>query len=172
MEHQSSVIVGMAAGFVVALLLVALLLKKKVLDITFDERQERARGKAFQCGFITLVVCQLLYGLTDTLFGRWCDALTGAVLCVAVALGVFAAVCIQRDAYLSLKERPKSILSTIAILMLANLFFGGMQATEGKLVENGVLTFRACNLIAAALLAVILVMYLGKYLKDRKGEAE
>lgn len=172
MTHSAGMIAGLLMGLAAGILMVSLLFRKKVLDMTFDERQERARGKAFQYGFFTLVICLVLYGLTDVLIGRWCDTLAGVTLCIAVALVVFAAVCIQRDAYLSLKERPKSVLSALAALTLLNLFFGGMQAASGKLVENGVLTFRACNLIAGALLVAILVMYLGKCLQDRGREME
>ena len=56
------------------------LFKKKVLDMHFDERQERARGKAFQYGFFTLLIAAYAYGISDVLLGRWCDVLTGVYM--------------------------------------------------------------------------------------------
>ena len=172
MEHQLGLLVGLAAGLAAGLALVALLLKKRVIDMTFDERQERARGRAFQWGFSTLAVLSVLYGLTDTLVGRWCDTLAGVTLCVLAALVVFAAVCIRNDAYLSLKERPGTVTSLLAVLALVNLAYGGVILAGGRVVEGGVLTFRVCNLAAGAAIAAILLLYIGKRLADRREEAE
>ena len=41
---------GLSVGIIAGLFVVALLFKKKVLDMHFDERQELARGTAFQYG--------------------------------------------------------------------------------------------------------------------------
>ena len=102
MEHSLGYIVGIVVGILVGVGIVALLFKLKVMDLTFDERQERARGQAYKYGFWTLLTCLLLYGFSDMVLGRWCDVLVGAMLCIAAALMVFASVCIVKDAYLSL----------------------------------------------------------------------
>ena len=46
MEHSLGYIVGIVVGILVGVGIVALLFKLKVMDLTFDERQERARGQA------------------------------------------------------------------------------------------------------------------------------
>jgi len=162
------VIVGLAVGGV----FVALLFKKRVLDCTFDERQERARGQAFKYGFFTLAVAVVVYGAAEQFIGRWCEPLAGAMLCVCAGVGVFAAICILKDAYISLKEKPRKVMTLFAVLSVVNLGFGGVVWADGSLVENGVLTFRAVNPIVGLLTLVILVVYLVNYVLRNRGEAE
>ena len=171
--YHMGVAVGLTAGIIAGLVFVALLFRKKILDMHFDERQERARGKAFQYGFFTLLASTYAYGISDVLFGRWCDVLTGVTLCVAAGLCVFAVTCILKDAYLSLREKPRTVMTMFALLSAVNLGFGGMYAVSGGLVENGVLTFRAVNPIIGFTTLVILIVYIVNYLLDsREEEAE
>lgn len=171
--HHAGVFVGLTAGLLAGLAFVMFLFKKKVLDTHFDERQERARGKAFQYGFFTLLIAAYAYGISDVLLGRWCDVLTGVTLCIALALCVFAVTCILKDAYLSLREKPRTVMTMFALLSTINLGFGGMYALSGDLVEDGVLTFRAVNPIIGAAILVILIVYIVNYLlRPRDEEAE
>ena len=171
--HHAGVFVGLAAGLLAGLAFIMSLFKKKILDMHFDERQERARGKAFQYGFFTLLVAAYAYGVSDVLLGRWCDVLTGVTLCIALALCVFAVTCILKDAYLSLREKPRTVMTMFALLSTINLGFGGMYALSGDLVEDGVLTFRAVNPIIGAAVLVILIVYIVNYLlRPRDEEAE
>ena len=171
--HHAGVFVGLAAGLLAGIAFIMSLFKKKVLDMHFDERQERARGKAFQYGFFTLLIAAYAYGISDVLLGRWCDVLTGVTLCIALALCVFAVTCILKDAYLSLREKPRTVMTMFALLSTINLGFGGMYALSGDLVEDGVLTFRAVNPIIGAAILVILIVYIVNYLlRPRDEEAE
>ena len=171
--HHAGVFVGLAAGLLAGLAFIMSLFKKKVLDMHFDERQERARGKAFQYGFFTLLIAAYAYGISDVLLGRWCDVLTGVTLCIALALCVFAVTCILKDAYLSLREKPRTVMTMFALLAAINLGFGAMYAVSGDLVEDGVLTFRAVNPIIGAAVLVILIVYIVNYLlRPRDEEAE
>ena len=98
---------GALAGLAVAVILIGVLIRARVLDMTFDERQERARGTAYKYAFIATLVTAALYGGSELLLGRWCDAMTGAVLCFCVGGGVFASTCIVKGAYVSLREKPR-----------------------------------------------------------------
>ena len=171
--YRTGVFVGLMAGLLAGIAFIMFLFKKKVLDMHFDERQERARGKAFQYGFFTLLIAAYAYGISDVLLGRWCDVLTGVTLCIALALCVFAVTCILKDAYLSLREKPRTVMTMFALLSTINLGFGGMYALSGDLVEDGVLTFRAVNPIIGAAILVILIVYIVNYLlRPRDEEAE
>ena len=171
MDHyHAGAALGVGVGILAGLFVLALLFKKKVLDMHFDERQERARGKAFQYGFFTLLASTYAYGISDVMFGRWCDVLTGVTLCVAAGLCVFAVTCILKDAYLSLREKPRTVMTMFALLSAVNLGFGGMYAVSGGLVENGVLTFRAVNPIIGFTTLVILIVYIVNYLLDSREE--
>lgn len=174
MDHyHTGVALGITVGILAGLFVVALLFKKKVLDMHFDERQERARGKAFQYGFFTLLIAVYAYGVSDVMFGKWCDVLTGVTLCVAAGLCVFAVTCILKDAYLSLREKPRTVMTMFALLSLLNLGIGGRHAWSGELVEDGVLTFRAVNPIIGFATLVILIVYIVNHLlRSREEEAE
>lgn len=172
-SYHMGVVFGILVGVIAAAALLAFLFKKKVLDMHFDERQELARGKAFQYGFFTLMIAAYVYGTSDVIFGRWCDVLTGVTICIAAGICVFAVTCILKDAYLSLREKPRTVMTMFALLTAVNLGFGAMYAYSGDLVEDGVLTFRAVNPIIGFATLVILVVYIVNHLlRCREEEAE
>lgn len=156
MEHTVGYGLGLMAGILAGVGIVALLLRLRVLDRTFDERQELARGKAYRYGFWTLAAALAAYGLSELALGRWCDALAGGMLCLAPALTVFAVACIRSDAYLSLRERPKQILTVLALVAALNLVIGTVNLLEGRAVTGGVLRLEAVNLICAIMCLIVL----------------
>lgn len=165
-------VLGLIVGLAVGTSVVVLLFRKKVLDMTFDERQERARGKAFQYAFFTLAGCIVVYGLLDSVGFRWCDTLTGCIICLCMGLTVFAITCILNDAYLSLKEQPGKVMTTLVVIGFANLVIGATYLMHGKLVEDGILTIRAVNLICGIMVLVVLVVYAVNCLLAQREEAE
>ena len=176
MDHSLGYNFGLLAGVLVGALvgvgIVALLFKLKVMDLTFDERQERARGQAYKYGFWTLMTCLLLYGFSDMVLGRWCDVITGVMLCLAGALVVFASVCIVKDAYLSLKEKPRKIMTLLAVVSVLNLAIGIMNWKNGRVVQDGILTFGAANGICGIMVLVILAVYVVNHLLAKREDAE
>ena len=172
MEHSVGYLFGLVVGVLVGVGIIALLFKLKVMDLTFDERQERARGQAYKYGFWTLLSCLLLYGFSDQIFGRWCDVLVGAMLCIAAALMVFASVCIVKDAYLSLKEKPRTIMILLTVVGSLNLAIGIMNWKNGRVVQDGILTFGAANGICGIMVLVILAVYVVNHLLAKREDAE
>ena len=176
MEHSLGynlgMLVGVLAGALVGVGIIALLFKLKVMDLTFDERQERARGQAYKYGFWTLVICLLLYGFSDMVLGRWCDVITGVMLCVAVAMVVFASVCIVKDAYLSLKEKPRQVMTLLTVISILNLGIGFMNWKHGQVVKDGVLSYSAVNGICGVMILTILVVYVVNYLLAKREAGE
>ena len=170
--YNFDMLAGVLVGALVGVGIVALLFKLKVMDLTFDERQERARGQAYKYGFWTLLTCLLLYGFSDMVLGRWCDVITGVMLCAAAALIVFGSVCIVKDAYLSLKEQPRAVLTMLTIVAALNLAIGVMNWKGGRVVKDGVLTYGAVNGICGFMVLVILVVYLVNYLLAKREAGE
>lgn len=171
MYDHAGLMAGLLAGILVGLGMVALLFKKKVLSMEFDERQERARGKAFQYGFITLMVSLYVYGVSEMALGRWCDSLAGTTLCISAGVCAVAVTCILKDAYLSLREKPRQVMTLFTLTAAVNLGIGGIYLWSGKLVEDGILTYRAVNLILGLMVLVILVVYIVNFLlRDREEE--
>ena len=169
-EERIGIAVGLTVGLALGLLVLAALFRKKILDFTFDERQERARGVAFKYGFFTLMGSVFVYGASELAVGRWCEALTGGCLCIAVGTVVFAITCILKDAYLGLRERPRLVMTMFVLLSLVNLGLGAVQAANGNLVEDGILTFRVINLVVGAITLVILIIYIVNFLLYRREE--
>ncbi len=170
--YHAGLMFGLLTGMVIGIAVLVVLFKKKVLNMEFDERQERARGKAALYGFVTLLVVLYLYGISEIALGRWCDALAGVTLCIAAGIGVFAVTCILKDAYLSLKEKPRQVMTMFALISIANLALGGMYLWSGVLVEDGVLTFRAVNPVLGLTTLVILIVYIVNFLLRDREEAE
>lgn len=171
-EKQLGIAVGLAAGIAVGVLVVVLLFKKRILDCTFDERQERARGMAFKYGFFTLMFAVILYGMLDMVLGPWCDAMAGATLCMCAGILVFAVTCIVKDAYLSLKEKPRYVMTLFTVMSAVNILLGVTHIWDGDMVENGVLTFRCTNLAVGIMTTVVLAVYIVNFLLKRDEETE
>ena len=136
----------------------------------YDERQVLARGRAFMWGFFTLMICLMVYGMLDMLIDRWCDTLTGCIICICAALLVFASICIKQDAFAGIGRNRKRNQTVLLVLTLANLFFGARSLMEGDVVVDGLLTFRSVSLIVGAMMGVVLLMYWLHGLRDRGAE--
>ncbi len=136
----------------------------------YDERQVLARGRAFMWGFFTLMICLMVYGMMDMLIGRWCDTLTGCIICICAALLVFASICIKQDAFAGIGRNRKRNQTVLLVLTLANLLFGAGNLMEGEIVVDGLLTFRSVSLIVGVMTGVVLLMYWLHGLRDRGTE--
>ena len=170
--YNFGLLTGVLVGALVGLGMIALLFRLKIMDLTFDERQERARGQAYKYGFWTLMTCLLLYGFSDMVLGRWCDVIVGVMLCAGVALVMFASVCIVKDAYLSLKEKPRTIMILLTVVGSLNLAIGIMNWKNGRVVQDGILTFGAANGICGIMVLVILAVYVVNHLLAKREDAE
>lgn len=170
--YHTGLLFGLLCGLFVGFLVLVVLFKKKVLSMEFDERQELARGKAATYGFFTLMISLYVYAVSEMVFGRWCDAMAGVTLCIAVAISVFAIACILKDAYLSLKEKPRQIMTMFTIIAVLNLGLGGAYLFSGDLVEDRILTFRAVNPVVGLMTLVVLIVYIVNFLLRGREEAE
>lgn len=170
MEYRLGLVLGLAAGIGAGVLVIVLLFKKRILSCAFDERQERARGVAFKYGFFALMFAIILYGMLDMVLGRWCDAMAGASLCLCVGITVFAVTCILKDAYLSLRENPRYIMTLFAFMSVINIAFGAVHILDGDMVENGILTFRCTNLVVGLMITVVLAVYIVNFLLSRRDQ--
>ncbi len=137
----------------------------------YDERQILARGRAFMWGFFSLMICLMVYGLTDMLIEPWCDTLTGCIICICVSLIVFAVICIRQDAFAGIGQKRKRNLTVLLVLTAANLLFGVSHIIDGDLLRDGLLSFRSVSLIVGATTGLVLLVYWFHGLRDR-GETE
>lgn len=140
MNHNIYYYAGVICGLLVGVLIVAVtyaLKKKNHTACEFDERQELMRGKAFQYGFIAMLIYLLGYSAFADITGfSWGDNLTSGVIAVLVGVGVFAAACIWKDAYFALQEKAKSFILLDLVLMIVNFINGYNQLTNPEHETN------------------------------------
>lgn len=170
-SSQIALTLGLTAGLVLGLFIVVLLFRVKVLDMRFDERQERARGVAFQYAFYTLTACVLILGCVDLAY-HWCDALVSGILSVCVACTVLAVTAIRHDAYLGLYERPRRVMTLFAVIAAVNLVLGVSHVLDGSAVVDGVVTFWITNLLLGLMLTVVLAVYVLRCLQGQGTEED
>lgn len=171
-------IAGIVTGIVVAVLLVVLMgvLFRKQGGVGFgrakyDERQQLARGKAFQAGFITVLIYELLYAVGDLLGLRWTVHFTGVMIGIFLGIAVFGVVAICKDAYLSLNDTSGGMVLW-AIIILSNGVCVADQIAHRELVQNGLLTANWLNALCGGLFVVILVAQLLHSARARREEME
>lgn len=172
-------VVGVITGVVVALVLAALVgvLFRKRGNVGFgrakyDERQQFARGKAFQAGFITVLIYELLYALGDLLGLRWTVHFTGVMIGLFLGVAVFGVVAICKDAYLSLNEKPQGWIAMWVIVIVANGASVADQIAHRELIRDGMLTANWLNALCGGLFVVILVSQLLHSARARREEME
>lgn len=172
-------IAGIVTGIAVAVLLVVLMavLFRKQGGMGFgraryDERQQLARGKAFQAGFFTVLIYELLYAFGDLMGLRWTVHFTGVMIGLFLGVAVFGAVAICKDAYLSLNEKPRGWMVLWAIIILANGACVANQIAHRELIRDGMLTADWLNALCGGLFVVILVAQLLHSARVRREEME
>ena len=172
MEHSF----GWIAGFVVGLLLVAVVMfifnRKAHTDGArkprFDERQELVRGRGYKYAFFALLVYLVAYGVIGY---TWFAPLAGAFLGLVIGVGVYACYTIWQDAYFALNEKRRMYILLDALIFAINAAAGVSNILQGRVMENGVVTGGgSLNLMCAVLFLVVLVALLCKEIASRREE--
>ena len=160
---------GVVVGILVAVILTRLLRGRWAFFCAkknYDERQYRARGKAFRDGFWTLLGCEVLGALVI----RWNDwALTAEITILLgcfLGLTVFLVSCIFRDAYLGIHDRWGRWTVAMVVLGVLNLWLGLLPGLEGN--EIHWLNF-FCGLLC---LVGVIALLLKAGLDRREGDGE
>lgn len=161
---------GILCGLIVGVVVIVIRRRKSGrVMCEFDERQELARGKAFQYGFYALLLYLLFYGLVEDMTGvYWGKGMTGVALGICIGVGVFAAVSIWNDAYFSLWERPKRFIVLFSVVMVSNLYLGISHLQEPEQSPN----YGYINLFLGITFLEILLVMGAKALKNRRESEE
>ena len=169
MEHNKSYLYGILAGVitgVVILAVFALMRKRKSGKCReeFDERQEIARGKAFQYGFIAFLIFQLGYGIAEEIFEvSMGSGLESVLPGICVGMGVFGTFSIWKEAYFGLSEKAGRFIILFAVITVGNMICGINWILEPD--RHG-----AGNLWLGVLFLVLLVSMGIRELKNRREE--
>lgn len=158
MAHSPAYILGILCGALVGALVLVFVRRRLYgkafgsTKETYDERQLLARGEAYKAAFFTAMGWMIVSALFRDLLETGVQMTMG----ICLSVGVFAIVCIQKDAYLSLRDKPMTALRWFLFLSLFNLVPFAINMVQGKaLIENGVVTWYATNLVVALLLIAV-----------------
>lgn len=145
-EYSISYLLGIIAGVLVGLLVAAVILKvtKKNgrIKSEYDERQELIRGKGIAWGFLTLVICNILYAGTAEL-----KLELPVVPSVAVVIMIFASAAVM-----------------VVYFIWHDVYFGLNSVANGRAVKDGQLTLDSINLFCVGLFAIVFLALLVKRL--------
>lgn len=137
---------------------------------SYDERQLLARGQAYKTAFFTLLFYTLAVSLLDDIFGisifmSFCGIWIG----IALSIMVFAVICILKDAYMSLYENIRGIIMVFSIVGILNIAVGIRTILEGRpLLDDGAISVEWTNLVVGILFFVILIVFCGKVIYNKK----
>lgn len=155
-----------ALGLIVGLIIAAGILtfmsktrnKAGKLRMEFDERQKADRNSAFATGFMVLVVLDVLTAaLRQAGVGLPFDHLVETIICCLMAAVVSVILCIHREAWLSLREKPRQITWALLLVLVCNGLVAWVNWSE--MWTDGVLNFRSTNLFVALFMAVVLIAF-------------
>lgn len=168
MAHSFWYIIGFLCGLAVVAIIGTILIKRNGRP-QYDERQELARGKAFKAAFFILLYYLTVTGILDLVWGiRFGDSFTSSFLGICLAAAVFACSCIRHDAYFSVNDKPRSMVTLFIILTVVNGAIGVINLLRYGFMPGGVLTTDSMNLICGAMSLVILIAILLKLAQDRR----
>lgn len=120
-------LVGMLAAVLIAAVAFVVSKNKEKIKDTYDERQLKARGEAYKLGFIVALFGLLLllimeFYSTDEKLNI--NLIFPIVIIAFVSLIVFACVCIWKDAWLNLYEKPKKTFISLSLVCVSNYLLG------------------------------------------------
>lgn len=130
-----------------------------------DERQRIEQGRACTYAYITLIFYLLCYIFLEKIFGIvWCELTFGLFLGIAFSLSVFLAYCVFQDAYFSINDNKTGAMISVNVIGLAQLLLGIEHIVDGDIIQNGIITDNAINLL---FFAVILLLDVFVFIRKR-----
>lgn len=153
---------GLIVGLILAGAIITVMSKTNGKDgkprWNYDERQKTDRNASFAAGFLVLVVLELLTaGLRQSGLALPFDYLTETLVCCLIAATVSVILCIHREAWLSLKEKPRTTVWMLVLLIACNGL--GAWGNWHEMCVDGVLTIRSLNLLVMIFLVVVLLAF-------------
>ncbi|MDO5154557.1 MAG: hypothetical protein Q4D51_01195 [Eubacteriales bacterium] len=187
-------ILGMIAGLLVAVLLIALITFltnkvggrvstfKKSKD-SYDERQLLVRGQAFKTGFFVLCVYVMVAAIMDSMSGNRLLLSTGGIwVGVCSSIFVFAVICIVKDAYIAIQDNAKGMIILFVAIAVINFMCKlgdvltgrlhflekNVSLVDGKMIESMSISMDGINIITGLLLLLTALVLIGKVIYDKK----
>ncbi len=166
-------ICGVLVGVLIAFLVLKLIKNDKSVKSKYDERQEVHRGRAYKYGFFTLMgYCGLLtvFEIADVEL-PFEDSVT-IFLGVLIAIGVFATVAIENDAYIALNENYLKVFVSFALIGASNMVIGAVACFTGNIIVDGKVSCAAINIFAGIILIYLLILCERHHYLNEESEVE
>ena len=159
-EYNVGLLLGMLTGAVAGILIVTLSFKftkiKKDSGFEYDERQLLARGEGFKYAYMTAIIYNAIlciFTIADVPIPVEQSVMIMAGILISIM--VCAVYCIKREAYVSLNENTNRLLLVFVVLGGINFSIGILHCIHGTMVENGIVTHHALNLLCGIFLLTI-----------------
>lgn len=162
-EYQIGTICGVLVGLLLAFGILKFCNRNKKAKTEYDERQQRIRGKAYKYGFYTMMIYNLLMGMTaigdiplplSTGIICFCGLMAGA--CVVIAYTIW------NDAYWGINSNPIRYLIIFVLALLINAAIAVKAIVSGDMIVDGQLQGAFINLLCALLFVFVAVLLLIK----------
>lgn len=132
-----------------------------------------ARGQAYKTAFFTLIFYMCIVSFISEFLGNpLLMSFTGMWIGICLSITVFAIVCIIKDAYMSLYENAKGIIMMFLVVGICNIGIGILNLEKQPLIENKALSIYCINLIVGSTFLIILAVFCGKLLFDKRNTEE
>lgn len=161
---------GVLVGILVGIIIVAAIFtynKNKTGTVNggeFDERQKLLRGRAYQKGFLTMLIVSAVYwAFVQLVLQRPLmeDGLS-AIVIMFVGIAVFGVDCILHDAFFTVRNKPKSYILLFVACTLCQLPAAWANIREGTMLKDGVLTFGFLPVVSGVTFLAVLCAILVK----------
>ena len=176
-ESPSIKLLCVFLGFLGGICLVATIFtacgKKGKKEVEYDERQKVERGKAFRFGFFFYMgyfVLELMLAASEITLPV--DDVMQPMIGMLLGLLAMTTYAIWHDAYVELNTSKKQTYGMLIGVGAANLLIGLSNLGSGKCVVDGVLTFRAVNIVIGVMFIYLVVLFAIKNYVDKKEAAD
>ncbi len=148
--------------------LLLILSKESKEELRYDERQIAARGKAFQYGFFTLLVYNLLYFVCDL-----CEVSIPMQPAMVSMIGAFlgalvmSSYCVWKDAYWQLNQRRGGLMCLFILIGVIDVVTGIRVCMRGDAVVDGVVSNDIAPLIAGAAFLLFGLVFAAKAVQEK-----
>ena len=176
LEYYFGFVAGALATFLLIFVIVRVIKRQEGAPggkKEYDERQQLARGKAYRAGFWSLVGYMFVNAVITDARGPWADSIITAMTGVLFATTVFVVICIRQDAYFPLNAKYGYYLKLFTFILFVNVLVSVMNILTGqKLIENGVVTYHALNLMLVVMYMAVIPVMVSRHRKERGAEDE
>lgn len=135
----------------------------------YDERQQIEQGRGCKWAYIALICYLVGYVFLDLVFEvKWCEPEFGILLGIALSVTVLLAYLVFQDAYFAFNEKKTGTLISVNCVGLCQLLLGIEHIADGDIIQNGIITDNALNLVFCGVVLSLDIFFLIRKQLDKK----